>query len=238
MIIPSGAFSGTVVFGELELQIWPGRQSPPQGAHTSRLNKSFISTLHSRDTVPRFRRRLKTRIGKECSAPVMLSYCKQPWVTKRTFRAKTELPLKSEVFRYNQFSGFYFFKAIMYQSKAHTQRGVGSFYTTGLSYTVKTLWYYNRRNIQSSTVIKAVNYSTSAIRYYSVLRGARAARCSCWAKTWRPELQPGRVHLLPPLPAHSFLTSAEKGQSVSCRISIFWNAISVPAFERENKKNK
>lgn len=31
--------------------------------------------------------------------------------------------------------------------------------------------------------------------------------------------------------AHVFLTSVEKGQLVSCRISIFCNAISVPAFK-------
>lgn len=67
-----------MVAGELELQLWPGRQSPLQGAHTSRLNKSFISTQRSWDAVPRFHRQLKTRIGKECSAPVMLSYYKQP----------------------------------------------------------------------------------------------------------------------------------------------------------------
>lgn len=63
-----------MVAGELELQLWPGRQSPLQGAHTSRLNKSFISTQRSWDAVPRFHRRLKTRIGKESLVFVLLLY--------------------------------------------------------------------------------------------------------------------------------------------------------------------
>lgn len=86
--------------------------------------------------------------------------------------------------------------------------------------------------------MKADNCNTSAMRYYSVLCDVWTVRCSWWEKTSRLELKPCKACWLPSLPAHSFLTSVEKGQLVSCRISIFWNAISVPAFEQQQQRNK
>lgn len=82
------------------------------------------------------------------------------------------------------------------------------------------------------SLIKAVHLPSHIILCYEMFR-----RCSAPGEQRPQDWSFSRaICLLPSLPARSFLTSVEKGQMVSCRISIFWNSIPVPAFKWKNKK--